>query len=167
MLRRKLKKALFNKQVALFVFLESLVALDALIKGWVNVNVSYPIIVWENFWGIDFVIQCVTNRGGAWGFFASFHKPLLIFLIFIILGISIYLFVKPLSIKKRVALILILAGAMGNVIDSFVYGHVIDMFHFIFWGHSYGIFNLADAMIFLGGFSLLFMGHEKRRLQSL
>ena len=73
-----------------------------------------------------------------------------------------------LSFVKKLFSVFILAGAIGNVLDSYIYGHVIDMFHFVFWGRSYGIFNFADAMIFLGGFGLLIATYEKkRRLPSL
>jgi signal peptidase II len=50
---------------------------------------------------------------------------------------------------------MILAGAVGNVFDCIVYGHVIDMFCFIFWGYIYPVFNIADAAIFCGILMLL------------
>ena len=45
---------------------------------------------------------------------------------------------------------MVAAGALGNVLDIFLYGHVVDMFYFVFWGWSYPVFNLADASIFIG-----------------
>jgi signal peptidase II len=48
-------------------------------------------------------------------------------------------------------------GAIGNGIDYLAYGHVIDFFHFCFWGYSFAIFNLADSYITLGVFALLFL----------
>ena len=92
---------------------------------------------------------------------ASLHKPLLIIRICVILGLLGYLWNTALSFKKTLFLIAILAGAVGNVLDSFLYGHVIDMFHFLFWGRSYGIFNFADAMIFMGSFGLIFTPKDK------
>jgi lipoprotein signal peptidase len=37
------------------------------------------------------------------------------------------------------------------------------MFHFLFWGNSYGVFNFADVLIFLGalGLSLTLCVQEK------
>ena len=150
-----MKKDLSNI-VSLFGIFISLVTIDFLIKFWVNSNVFEPIVVWKNFSGIDFFIQYVTNRGGAWGMLAPFHKPLLIARILVIIGLLFYLWTESLTFKKSLFLVLILGGAFGNVLDSFLYGHVIDMFHFIFWGRSYGIFNFADAMIFIGSLGLIF-----------
>lgn len=45
---------------------------------------------------------------------------------------------------------LIIAGAAGNLIDRFLYGHVVDfiLFHTGTW--SFAVFNLADSFITLG-----------------
>lgn len=45
---------------------------------------------------------------------------------------------------------LIIGGAIGNLIDRFLYGHVIDYFLFHTPGWSFAIFNLADAAITVG-----------------
>ncbi len=127
---------------------------DFLIKRWVDFSVKEPILVWKNFLGIDFYIHYVTNRGGAFGMLQAFFKPLLIFRIFVVIALLVYLIKNDHTFKKSLCIVFVLAGAIGNVIDSFLYGHVIDMFHFLFWGRSYGIFNFADAMIFVGSLGL-------------
>jgi signal peptidase II len=45
---------------------------------------------------------------------------------------------------------LIIAGALGNIVDRFLYGHVIDyiLFHTQTW--SFAVFNLADSFISIG-----------------
>lgn len=45
---------------------------------------------------------------------------------------------------------LIIAGALGNIFDRFLYGHVIDyiLFHTQTW--SFAVFNLADSFISIG-----------------
>lgn len=45
---------------------------------------------------------------------------------------------------------LVIAGALGNIIDRFLYGHVVDyvLFHTESW--SFAVFNLADACISVG-----------------
>jgi signal peptidase II len=45
---------------------------------------------------------------------------------------------------------LIIAGAIGNLIDGFLWGHVIDyiLFHTATW--SFAVFNLADSFISIG-----------------
>jgi signal peptidase II len=53
-------------------------------------------------------------------------------------------------------LTLILGGALGNVIDRFRFGHVID-FIYAHWGpHYFPAFNVADSAITVGAALLLF-----------
>lgn len=106
--------------------------------------------VFQNFFGIDFCLNNVGNRGAAWGMFGSMQIPLLIFRIIVTLGLVGYLFLSPKSKPHHIPLTLVIAGALGNVVDYFIYGHVIDMFHFVFWGYSYPVFNIADSAIFCG-----------------
>lgn len=126
---------------------------------------TYPyggIRVFHDFLGIDFSLNYVMNKGAAWGVFASFQDYLLYARLFIILILAAYLFVVKMPVLKRVALSLIAVGAIGNVIDYFVYGHVVDMFYFRFWGYSYPVFNIADSSIFMGlVFLFIFSFKEK------
>jgi signal peptidase II len=49
-----------------------------------------------------------------------------------------------------VSLSLILGGALGNVIDRLMHGHVIDFIH-VHWGSAYfPAFNVADSAITIG-----------------
>ena len=61
------------------------------------------------------------------------------------------------------ALALLLGGALGNVIDRLLYGHVIDFldFHWKTLGH-FPAFNVADSAITLG--AMLFILDELRRV---
>jgi lipoprotein signal peptidase len=105
---------------------------------------------------IDFHLAYLENKGMAWGMFSSFQGIILFLRIFVI-GFLLYGMFRYKSMQKRAsAYLLIILGALANVIDTFVYGFVIDMLHFTFWGNSYGVFNIADAMIFIGAFSLIF-----------
>jgi signal peptidase II len=60
------------------------------------------------------------------------------------------------------ALALILGGAIGNVIDRTLYGHVIDFLDFHVAGWHWPAFNVADMAI-VGG-ALLFVFDELRRV---
>ena len=55
----------------------------------------------------------------------------------------------------RVALTMILAGAIGNMIDRFRLGYVIDMVHVNIGWFDFPVFNLADALISVGAILLL------------
>jgi signal peptidase II len=61
------------------------------------------------------------------------------------------------------ALALILGGAIGNLIDRIMYGHVIDFldFHVLNW--HWPAFNVADSAICIG--AILFVVDELRRVK--
>ena len=103
--------------------------------------------VFENFCGIDLCLAHVTNRGGPWGVVSSHHETLVVLRLFAIVCLIGHLLFFNEKKIRQLPLALIIAGALGNVLDSFFYGHVIDMIHFVFWGHSFAVFNLADACI--------------------
>lgn len=104
--------------------------------------------IFENFYGIEFSITHATNLGAAWGVLADYSRLLFVFRLVLIAGLLVY-FPKT-SGLTRYGFALILAGAIGNVIDILLYGHVIDMIHFVFWGYDYPVFNIADSAIFIG-----------------
>lgn len=146
--------------IGLFVFFA-----DFFSKYWIYRHVpivddylyQYPyggIGVFQNFFGVEFSINHATNRGAAWGLLSQFQLYLLIFRMLLILGLFVYVFFYNKRREWQVPFALIIAGAFGNVIDFFLYGHVIDMFHFVLWGYDYPIFNVADSAIFIGIFWL-------------
>lgn len=100
--------------------------------------------------GVEVSFVHATNKGAISGLFSEYQIPLLIVRIGLILALLIYIFFIRPPKQMQIPLILIVAGAIGNVIDIFMYGHVIDMIHFRFWGWHYPIFNLADSMILIG-----------------
>lgn len=51
---------------------------------------------------------------------------------------------------QRLGLGLILGGALGNGLDRFRHGAVVDFLDFIFWGWHYWTFNVADSFILIG-----------------
>lgn len=106
--------------------------------------------VFKNFLGIEFSITHAINRGAAWGILADYQHWLLVFrIIMVALIINFVLFFNKQK-KIVIPLCLIAAGALGNIIDYFLYGHVVDMFHFVLWGYDHPVFNIADSSIFIG-----------------
>jgi len=97
----------------------------------------------------------------AWGVGSELQHLILIARIGVILGLGIYLFASPKAKSKKLPLLLIIAGGLGNILDYFLYGHVIDMFHFTLWGYSCPIFNLADVTIFFGIALLLWKSRRR------
>lgn len=106
--------------------------------------------VFKDFLGIEFTITHATNKGAAWGILSDWQQPLLYFRLFLIAFLFIYIVFFNKRRSWEIPFVMILAGAIANVVDYFLYGHVIDMLHFVFWGYSYPVFNIADASIFIG-----------------
>ena len=126
---------------------------------------SYPyggIGIFENLGGIEFSIVHHTNKGAAWGMGAEYQFPLLLLRVVLILGLLIYVIFFNKNPSYRIPLAMITAGALGNVLDFFIYGHVIDMFQFVFWGYHYPVFNVADSAIFLGIAALLMLSFKNK-----
>lgn len=121
---------------------------------------SYPyggIGVFKNFFGIEFSLNHLSNSGAAWGLLGEYQIPLLLFRILLIMALLYYFFKLSRLSLLQLPLALIISGAVGNVCDYFLYGHVIDMFHFVLWGYDFPIFNVADSAICIGiGLAILF-----------
>lgn len=114
---------------------------------------SYPyrgIGIFRDFLGIEFSITHSINKGAAWGLFSDYTIYLLAFRIILLYCFFYYLLHLKNSSSLKLPLTLVIVGGIGNVLDFFIYGHVIDMFFFVFWGYRYPIFNVADASVFIG-----------------
>jgi len=55
------------------------------------------------------------------------------------------------------SLSLILGGAIGNLIDRFWYGYVVDFIQVYGWGYYFPSFNIADAAISCGAALMLYL----------
>jgi signal peptidase II len=113
-----------------------------------------------------FNLVLAYNKGAAFSFLATqdgWQRYL-----FSGLGIAAALFIVYLLRKhagQRMfcwALALILGGAVGNVIDRLLYGHVIDFLDFHVGGWHWPAFNVADSAICVG--AVLFVIDELRRV---
>lgn len=109
-----------------------------------------PFVILQNFFGIDLQITRTANYGAAWGIFSDFPQALVWLRFALIAGLICYLLFFNDRPSWRLPLVLIISGAIGNVIDYFIYGYVVDMIHFCFWGYDYPVFNIADSSIFIG-----------------
>lgn len=114
---------------------------------------AYPyggIAIFKDFHGIEFSITHLINYGAAWGVFGDYQDILLILRIALIFVLILYLLFFNQHRKVIFPFCLVLTGAIGNVIDYFVYGHVVDMFHFVLWGYHFPVFNVADSAVCIG-----------------
>jgi signal peptidase II len=105
-----------------------------------------------------FSLTYVRNPGSAFGFLNTapewFRVPFFILVPIIALTVIFYI-IKTTDDKKTLlhfAYSLIVAGAIGNLIDRILYGYVIDFLLF-YWkegGPAFPAFNVADSAITVG-----------------
>lgn len=106
-----------------------------------------------SFW--NFVL--VRNTGVSFSFFDSFGTQIpLIFLTLLIIGWLINWFKKEKDTINLWAIVLILAGAFGNLIDRIRFNGVIDFIDWHYAGFHWPTFNVADIWITLG--AVLYVG---------
>jgi signal peptidase II len=104
----------------------------------------------------------VFNRGITAGMLHT-DSPLLFtlltaFICLIIAVLTYYTWHRFMANKNIIGELLVLSGAVSNVIDRIVYGGVIDFIHFSWGSLSFPIFNIADVLI-VGGIAIMFLVH--------
>jgi signal peptidase II len=92
------------------------------------------------------------NTGIAFSMLSSFGDTGLIIVSLLVSAFVIFLATRtePGQVLARAGFALIVGGALGNLIDRSVYGHVIDYILFYTPSWSFAVFNLADAFISVG-----------------
>lgn len=92
-----------------------------------------------------------TNTGAAWGIFPNANFVLAI--VSVLTLIALYFFRHGFQVHRvgsQVALGLISGGIVGNVVDRFRYGHVVDFLDFSYGAYHWPAFNVADSAICVG-----------------
>ena len=107
-----------------------------------------------------FNILLSFNTGSAFGFLneaSGWQQWLLGSIAVIVSAILIVMLLRQPRDEKltSISFAFILGGALGNLIDRFNHGHVIDFFHFHIANWSWPIFNVADSLICVGAGLLL------------
>ena len=95
----------------------------------------------------------VQNTGAAFSILET-HTWLLALVSLVMSALLAWALFKPLFRHPlgRFFLALVLAGAVGNLIDRAFRGFVVDMFNVLFM--SFAVFNVADICVVVGGIGL-------------
>ena len=105
-------------------------------------------------------IALVWNEGIAFGLL-SFNQNnlynLLSFLIAIIIFVIFFMIIKNNNNNKKYPLLMIFAGALGNLYDRIIYKAVPDFIDFHVGEFHWFIFNVSDIFISLGVFFMIFI----------
>ena len=119
-----------------------------------------------------FAIVHVENRGAAFGMLASLPGAgtlfVVISLIAIVLICAYFRWLKDEEVWSPLCLALVLTGAVGNLIDRFRLGSVVDFLDVYYRGWHWPAFNVADASITIGVLLLalkILLGEKKETAQ--
>jgi signal peptidase II len=125
--------------------------LDQLAKTWVRasmtVNETIPVV------GDVVRLTYIHNEGAAFGLsIGSYSSQIFLVLAAIASALVLYLLltVPREERAQRVALALILGGALGNIIDRIRWSMVVDFIQVGVAGHFWPIFNVADSAVTIG-----------------
>lgn len=131
-----------------FLLCGLLIAADQLIKLWTVSSLSLvdtmPLIE-----GV-FHFTYVENRGAAFGMLQN-NTMMLAAVTLVETAVILYYFLRHTDNRMwvlRLALILVMAGAVGNFADRVLRGFVVDMFDFRLI--NFYVFNFADVCICVG-----------------
>lgn len=139
----------------LFAVMALLLALDQAAKVWVrsDIPLHHSTVLLPQL----LELTHVENPGVSFSFLGDVSDHLRVPLLVAISLIAVTLLgaywlrhrheLHPLS---ELAFVLILPGAVGNLIDRILYGTVTDYLHFRFYATSFFVNNLADILISLG-----------------
>ena len=138
-----------NLNILPIIAVAALILLDQGTKFWALASLKpiHNMTLVEGFMDLTFV----ENRGVAFGMFSG--QRWFILLLTGIIAVGLIWFYKVMPKKKeyfplRVSLVMVLSGAIGNIIDRLFRGYVVDFFEFTFF--EWPVFNVADIYVVVG-----------------
>ncbi len=143
------------KYVVLPLISTVVIFLDQLTKYWTvsRFKLGETLTVIPGFFSITYI----QNKGAAFGLLSSadpsFRIPFFLIVPIVALLSIGYVFLKlsEKDIRLAIALSLVIAGAIGNLIDRLNLGYVVDFLDFHWqWRYHFPAFNVADSAICIG-----------------
>jgi signal peptidase II len=134
----------------------AVIVADHLTKWWISSTLDFqeavPVLPF-------FSLVLVHNTGAAFSFLAdaSGWQRWFFIAVGVIATVIIVRLLKRHAHEPHLAfpLALVLGGALGNVIDRVVLGHVVDFLYFHYRGFAWPAFNVADSAISVGAALLI------------
>ncbi len=148
-----------NRIWKMSIMMSLIILSDQITKGIIQSKffLGETISVIEGFFNFTYV----KNPGAAFGFLAGASLEVRQFM-FLLLPVIACFWLITLIWKTRYenallcyAYSLILAGAIGNLIDRFSLGYVVDFLDFYFGKSHFPAFNIADSSITIAAFLLI------------
>jgi len=157
----KKKGSVIARELGLLVTASLVIALDQVSKFLVRDNMTLGQSIPEEGF---FRITHITNAGGSWGILVNTTFLTIATVVVVVAAVVLYLR-YPLVRRTpvRVAMGLLIGGAIGNIIDRLSQGHVTDFIDVGAWP----VFNVADCAIVIGviiiALYLIFSARKERR----
>jgi signal peptidase II len=153
------------KRIHYIAISAAVIALDWITKWMISTRVELhdAITVIPNL----FSIVHVRNTGAAFGIGANAESrvvPLLLNSGAILVFLIVVAYAMRSALTDRMlqtGLHLILGGAIGNLVDRFRFGYVVDFLDFYVRDHHWPAFNVADSAICIG-IALLFLDMRRK-----
>ena len=133
--------------IKFFIFFV-LVAFDLLSK-----KIVFDSIDLHTFISLTFFLDLthIHNFGVSFGLFSGLISPwLLIILGLLVVGFIFYLMKSASDTLEEWSLLIIISGAISNIIDRIFNGYVIDFIYFHYKDFFWPAFNFADIYITIG-----------------
>ncbi len=133
-----------------------ILAVDQASKWWILESARLPEVGQVRLleagpFGLD--LTMVWNRGVTFGLLSgqgSWNHVLLALVATVIAGVLLRWMARAENRPTALALGAVVGGAVGNVIDRFRFGAVVDFVDAHAWGWHWYVFNIADAAIVCG-----------------
>ena len=147
------KKFYLNLSIVFFVYL-----LDRITK-------IYILHLTQDNFGIEIFsskylnILPIWNKGISFGLFSFDKMNLYHFLTFFISVIILILIIMAIKNQgfKRLLLLIIIGGALGNLYDRIIFNGVLDFIDFHVGNFHWFIFNVSDIFITIGVIGMIFL----------
>ncbi len=146
-----------NKKMFIFFAIEMLLAgvylaFDLLTKHFIYTPIAEGIKTSADFIHIDGVIRfvAVQNTGASFGVFTGNNTVLAVVSLIAMIALVVFMFFSSntRNLWLRSALLLMLAGGLGNTIDRLAFGYVRDLVYFELI--DFAVFNFADSGLIIG-----------------
>jgi signal peptidase II len=148
--------------VVFLLIASAIVAADQFSKQWINTTISVGGALPEIG---PLTIINIQNTGSAFGLFPN---QAFLLSVVAIAGLAVILmffrYFSELGFLGGIALSLIFAGALGNLIDRLTVGYITDFIYVRLWANFFWpAFNIADSSISVGAVSLAIIALVKMR----
>lgn len=141
--------AAFNRPLPAILFIIIALLVDQVIKYAVEIYLPmHELVPVIPFWGL----YRTHNLGVAFSMLSHLDSWFIVGMRLVIVAFVLWMWRKTAAEQHfaHLGFAMIIAGALGNLIDRFTYGYVVDYILFYTNTWSFAVFNLADSFITLG-----------------